>query len=50
MNLGFLIAFGLVGITFIGWGVVGVWDAKGYSVDQRSTPGCNVSSCCPAVD
>ena len=43
MNLGFLIAFGLVSTTFIGWGVVGVWDAAAYSVAQH-TPGCDVSS------
>jgi Amt family ammonium transporter len=42
MNLGFLIAFGLVATTFIGWGVVGNWDATDYSVSQH-TPGCDAT-------
>ena len=38
-----LLPLGLVSITLIGWGVVGVWDAKDYSPLQH-TPGCQVST------
>jgi hypothetical protein len=38
-----LLPLGLLSITLIGWGVVGVWDAKDYSPLQH-TPGCQVST------